>query len=238
MPSFEKWSGVFITDKPVEFGIGGSFPGNSAPLFPLYLYPDENALDGSETRQPNLNMDIVNEVSRLTGLAFTPEKDGAEDSFSPIDILDYIYAVLYSNNYRAKYKEFLKIDFPRVPYPQNAEEFQKLAAIGSMLRPLHLLKNVSPAMDAADFPIAGTNEVETVKYKEGKIHINKTQYFDSIPLETWEYYIGGYQPAQKWLKDRKGRVLSFEDIEHYQKIIAVLKMTIELQAQIDEEIKV
>jgi hypothetical protein len=95
------------------------------------------------------------------------------------------------------------------------------------------MENVSPTMDAADFPVAGTNEVETVKYKEGKIYINKTQYFENIAPEIWDYYIGGYQPAEKWLKDRKGRALSFEDIEHYQKIITVLKMTIELQTQID-----
>jgi hypothetical protein len=88
-------------------------------------------------------------------------------------------------------------------------------------------------MDTADFPVPGTNEIETLNYKEGKVYVNKQQYFENVPLETWGYYIGGYQPAQKWLKDRKGRVLSFEDIEHYQKIITVLKMTIDLQAQID-----
>jgi predicted helicase len=144
-----------------------------------------------------------------------------------------MYAVLYSNNYRAKYREFLKIDFPRVPYPENAEQFHQLAAIGSLLRGLHVMENVSPAPDTADFPVAGTNEVETVNYKAQNVYVNKLQYFENVPLEAWEYYIGGYQPAQKWLKDRKGRVLSFEDIEHYQKIITVLKMTRELQAQID-----
>ncbi|MDR2410490.1 MAG: hypothetical protein LBE13_20595, partial [Bacteroidales bacterium] len=88
--------------------------------------------------------------------------------------------------------------------------------------------------DTADFPVAGTNEIETVQYKTEKVYVNKHQYFENISPEIWSYYIGGYQPAEKWLKDRKGRVLSFEDIEHFQKIIMVLKMTIELQAQIDE----
>ncbi|MDR0606738.1 MAG: hypothetical protein LBG80_20905, partial [Bacteroidales bacterium] len=86
----------------------------------------------------------------------------------------------------------------------------------------------------ADFPIPGTNEIETIQYKAEKVYVNKQQFFENIPPAIWGYYIGGYQPAEKWLKDRKGRVLSFEDIEHYQKIITVLKMTIELQAQIDE----
>ena len=203
-------------------------------VFPLYLYP----FDNTNERIPNLNDGIISVFAKKTGLSFTAEKQNTENTFAPIDILDYIYAVLYNNNYRTKYKEFLKIDFPRIPYPKNAEEFQKLAAIGSLLRGIHLMENVSPAADIANFPIAGSNEVETVKYKEEKVYINKTQYFDSVPLETWEYYIGGYQPAEKWLKDRKGRVLSFEDIEHYQKIIAVLKTTVELQAQIDREIEV
>jgi predicted helicase len=178
-------------------------------------------------------MPVVVEIASKTGLSFTEEKDDTENTFAPIDILDYIYAVLYSNNYRRKYKEFLKIDFPRVPYPENAEQFQKLASIGSLLRGLHLMENVSPIMGMADFPATGTNKVESVNYKAEKVYVNKKQCFENIPLEIWGYCIGGYQPAEKWLKDRKVRVLSFEDIEHYQKIIAVLKMTIALQARID-----
>jgi predicted helicase len=199
-------------------------------VFPLYIYP----FDNQNERTPNLNKDIVSSISEKTGLSFTAEKQETENTFAPIDLLDYIYAVLYSNKYRTKYREFLKIDFPRVPYPENAEQFQKLASTGSLLRSLHLMENVSPAMGMADFPVAGTNKIETVNYKEERVYVNKHQYFENILPEIWDYYIGGYQPAEKWLKDRKGRVLSFEDIEHYQKIITVLKMTIELQRQIDE----
>jgi hypothetical protein len=90
-------------------------------------------------------------------------------------------------------------------------------------------------MDLADFPVAGTNEIEAIIYREEKVFINKLQYFENTPSEVWGYYIGGYQPAEKWLKDRKKRVLSFDDIDHYRKIIAVLKMTIEIQRQIDAE---
>jgi predicted helicase len=144
MPSFENWSGVFITADMAEFGIGGSFPGNSAPLFPLYLYPGNESLDISEPRRPNLNMEIVDIIADKTGLSFTTEKQDNKNTFAPIDLLDYIYAVLYSNNYRTKYKEFLKIDFPRVPYPSDAEQFQKLVSIGSLLRNLHLMKSIIP----------------------------------------------------------------------------------------------
>ena len=92
-------------------------------------------------------------------------------------------------------------------------------------------------MDLANFPVPGTNEIETIHYKAEKVYVNKQQYFENIPPEIGVYSIGGYRPAEKWLKDRKGRVLSFEDIEHYQKIITILKMTIELQAQIDEALQ-
>jgi predicted helicase len=220
------WNLVFITKNITDLNLyyrGGGL------IFPLYLYP----FDNTSERHPNLNSDIVQTIAQKTGLRFTGEKIGDEGNFAPIDILDYIYAVLQSPAYRAKYKEFLKIDFPRIPYPENAEEFYRLAAFGSLLRQLHLMENVSPAHDKITFPVVGSNEVSSQKYKNGKVFINKTQYFDNVPPETWEFYIGGYQPAQKWLKDRKGRMLNFDEIEHYRKIITVLSLTMDLQRQID-----
>jgi predicted helicase len=216
-----------LTDNNVYYRGGGV-------VCPLFLYPDKNVLDATEKRHPNLNTAIVQTIAEKIKLQFTHEKEDTENTFAPIDLLDYIYAVLYSNNYRIKYAEYLKIDFPRIPYPQNAEQFYELSAIGSILRNLHLMENVSPALDLADFPVIDSNEIETLHYKDRKVFINKTQYFSDVPLEAWEYYIGGYQPAQKWLKDRKGRVLTFDDIEHYRKIIFVLITTIKIQRQIDE----
>ncbi len=141
------------------------------------------------------------------------------------DIFDYIYGVLHWPAYRAKYKEFLKIDFPRVPYPANQAEFDKFRAVGAKLRGLHLMSDPSVNDFITTFPVAGTNEVTKLKYEGGKVYINETQYFGDVPEVAWNFYIGGYQPAQKWLKDRKNRTLSFEDIEHYQKIIKVLSET-------------
>jgi predicted helicase len=209
-------------------------------IAPLYLYSEKGDLDKTEKRHPNFNNEIIQTIAQNTGLRFTNEKwpdlqSGADDdkTFAPIDILDYIYAVLHSPAYRTKYKELLKIDFPRIPYPESAEQFCRLAALGSIMRKLHLMEDVSPANDKATFPIAGSNEIATLKYENEKVFINKTQYFDKVPLEAWEFYIGGYQPAQKWLKDRKGRTLIFDEIEHYRKIITVLALTADLQRQID-----
>jgi predicted helicase len=189
----------------------------------------------NETRKPNLNETIINEISELTGLRFTEEINETENTFAPIDILDYIYAILHSPAYREKYREFLKIDFPRVPYPRDASHFRALAALGAKLRRLHLMEGVEPQPGIADFPVAGGNEMENLQYVGDKVYINKIQYFDGVPPEAWNFYIGCYQPAQKWLKDRKGHILSYDDIRHYKRIIRVVKETGELMHEVDAD---
>ena len=145
--------------------------------------------------------------------------------------------MLHTPSYRERYKEFLKVDFPRIPYPKSAEEFNRLAAIGERLVAVHLLK--APEVrdmfsPYANFPVSGDNRVESVKYEGAKsVRINATQYFDNVPSGAWEFYIGGYQPAQKWLKDRKGRVLSPDDIMHYKAIIAALVETRRLMDELE-----
>ena len=157
------------------------------------------------------------------------------EKFVPIDLLDYIYAVLHSPSYREKYKEFLKIDFPRVPLP-TIDTFWQLVKLGGELREIHLLESPKVTEFITSYPIDGSNIVEGItktSYKDGKVYINKEQYFDNVPQVAWDFYIGGYQPAQKWLKDRKGRELSFEDILHYQKIIVALTETDRIMGEID-----
>lgn len=176
-------------------------------------------------------------------LTDTPPKEG--NSFAPIDILDYIYAVLHSPAYREKYKEFLKIDFPRVPYPKDADTFWKLVEIGKEIREIHLLESPKVEEFITSYPENGDNIITTSIGKKdwkitdeekqtGRIMLNDKQYFDGIPVIAWKFYIGGYQPAQKWLKDRKGRELSFENIMHYQKIIVALTETARLMKLVDE----
>jgi predicted helicase len=193
--------------------------------FPLYLYPEPAFKAAGETRRPNLNEAVIGEISRLTKLRFTIEKETTAKTFAPIDVLDYIYGVLHSPAYRERYKEFLKIDFPRVPYPESAKDFRAWAAFGGKLRRLHLMEDVESKEGIANFPVIGSNEVEKLKYAEDKVFINDEQYFDHVPPEAWGFYIGGYQPAQKWLKDRKGQVLNHKDVEHYRKIVRVLLET-------------
>ena len=216
-------------------GTAGRF--GSGNFFPLYLYPDTNGqqtIEQSNERKPNLKAEIVNQIAEQLGLTFTNEKETTENTFAPIDILDYIYAVLHSPTYRETYNEFLKIDFPRVPYPKDQDTFWQLVKLGGEIRQIHLLESTKVEQYITQYPIDGDNVVDKPKYKDGKVYINATQYFDNVPQLTWEFYIGGYQPAQKWLKDRKDRKLEFDDISHYQKIIVALTETDRLMKEIDK----
>lgn len=238
----------FITNKIIEISSQPFAPYNS---FPLYLYPektDQNSLLDENLRMPNLNMEIVNEIAKGLGLQFTPEKEEGnvclandkdvrseyKTTFAPIDLLDYIYAVLHSPTYRETYKEFLKIDFPRVPYPKDSNIFWQLVQLGGELRQIHLLESSTVEKYITQYPEDGDNIVTKPTYKNGNVYINETQYFANVPEVAWNFYIGGYQPAQKWLKDRKDRELGFEDILHYQKIIVALTETDRIMKEIDK----
>lgn len=241
----------FISDKIIDGNITASAKlFGTGCIFPLYLYhepttqqsflDDSSANSAQDRRIPNLNMEIVNKMANDLGMFFSPEKPdynkqtAEANMLCPIDILDYIYAVLHSPSYREKYKEFLKIDFPRVPYPKNQRQFIDLVDLGSQLRQIHLLESEVVDKLITQYPEDGTNVVAKPIYKEGNVYINDLQYFANVPEVAWNFYIGGYQPAQKWLKDRKDRELSYEDIRHYQKIIVALKETDGLMKEIDK----
>jgi predicted helicase len=254
---------VFITNKLIGKDYISSL--DRCTAFPLYLYPETNAqqtIGQTTERTPNLNSEIVKQFEEKLGLTFVSEKEPEgkvcyvnnpevrpdfKTTFAPIDILDYIYAVLHSPIYREKYKEFLKIDFPRVPYPNDVETFWKLVELGSEIRQIHLLESpkvnqfitiypndgnntITRKMTTASPGWEATNEENTI----GRVWINDQQFFDGVPLIAWEFYIGGYQPAQKWLKDRHGRTLNFEYIIHYQKIIVALTETHRLMQEVNK----
>ena len=222
----------FICNKMVCDGYIRSDNKGGETVAPLYLYSKEL---GKTVRTPNLNPEIVKEISEKLGLPFAPDSDGGKtDSFAPIDLLDYIYAVLHSPKYRETYKEFLKIDFPRVPYPTDIDMFWRMVEFGGQIRKIHLMEADVLDTPITTYPVEGESEVVKPAYKNGRVYINKEQYFDGVSELAWNFYIGGYQPLQKWLKDRKGRKLSDEDIVHYQKIVVALIETDRLMKEIDE----
>ena len=226
----------------------------SAYLFPLYLssggdinqqLSNIGILKGRNNRVPNLNQNLISILKSKLRLEFVSDGHGdLATTFGPEDIFHYIYAVFHSPTYRQRYAEFLKIDFPRVPMTSSPELFRKLCILGEELVALHLLESPYLSQLVTRYPVVGDNIVEKgypkfVAYEEGApgyVYINKSQYFEGVPKEVWEFHVGGYQVCEKWIKDRRGRQLSFDDLMHYQKVVVALKETIRLMGEIDKAI--
>ena len=189
-------------------------------VFPLYLYGNE------DEKHPNLKQEVLSKINKFVGRDTSAE-----------EILGYIYGSLFSRAYREKYKEFLKVDFPRVPYPASAKQFQEISQKGNELIRLHLMNGADRWPINVTFPENGDNIIEELTWSAeegGRVMINKTQYLGNVSTIAWNAYIGGYQPAQKWLKDRKGRELGFQDILHYGRILYALEQTDRIMKDIDE----
>lgn len=214
---------LFLYSEPARSKQTEPRPGRYVPLM---LFEPQVIYGG---KKPNLDQNLVIALTTAYGEAPTPE-----------DIFHYIYAVLYAPTYRTKYAEFLKSDFPRIPFTADAKLFEKLAALGEKLVALHLLK--SPELDppACRFEGIGDNRVEKdrktgLRYdaREERVYINAEQYFAPAPEAVWTYQIGGYQVCEKWLKDRRERRLDLDEIRTYCRIVTALGRTIDLQKEID-----
>lgn len=191
---------------------------DNATVFPLYIYTEEF---GKEKKIPNLKEEGWKRFNDAIGREATPE-----------ELLAYIYAVLHSPAYRERYRDFLKVDFPRIPLPASQGEFERIAAIGRQLMDLHLMRGTESWKCTTTFPEPGSQQVDLAKWKDEKVWINDCQYFGNVPEEVWNCCIGGYQPAQKWLKDRRGRTLSFDETKHYLHIVHALSGTLKLMNEI------
>lgn len=232
---------------------------DNANVAPLYLYPTlqevASGLYAADERRPNLSEAFIKDITQRLELAFV--QDGKGDlttTLGPEDIFHYIYAIFHSPTYRSRYAEFLKIDFPRVPLTSDRELFSALVAKGAELVDLHLLRLpstsgvggaggaaglVNVGQQGVTFPHDGSNLVEKVQYvapqgsEPGRVVFNSTQYVAGIEPATWSMQIGGYQPLEKWLKDRKGRTLTYDDIQHYMRVVVALRETRRIMAEID-----
>ncbi len=255
---------VYVTDRPAgQHKLATPYDGSY--LSPLYIYPDlhkPSIFDaehvGPGGRSNNLDQSLIATFSHHLQLAFAA--DGKGDlitSFGPEDMFHYIYAIFHSPTYRTRYAEFLKIDFPRLPIISDTARFSDLVAKGADLVDLHLLRLpgsggvggnggaailLTPGKQGISFPHSGTRMVEKVIYsapqgsEPGRVTINRTQHFAGIEPETWGAQVGGYQPLEKWLKDRKGRTLSMDDIQHYTRMVIALRETQRMMAEIDDRI--
>lgn len=227
---------------PIEKILISPKTSNNAFLFPLYLSEDESTEAGTlllpRERETNFNRAFLGRLSNSLGLQQV-RVSGLPAGLTPEDIFHYAYAVFHSPGYRSHYAEFLKIDFPRLPLTGNLELFRALARLGGELVSLHLLE--SPKLDKSitEFIVGRNPEVEKVSWSKSTVWMDKAQTtgFKGVREDVWNFHIGGYQVCEKWLKDRKGRTLSKDDIVHYQKIVVALNETIRLMKEIDDVIE-
>lgn len=231
------WNLVFVSDEMSDFNV---FYRGGGLLSPLYRYSQRGFLKGRE-----LNLDPALYAAICASAELDPADQAAPaDAIRPltrqgrpseVKVFDYIYGVLHSPDYRSTYSEFLKNDFPRIPYPPSPEVFRHVSEKGEQLRRLHLME--APAIGATPYPYHGEGDDVVAsgypKFAEGRVHINPNQYFEGVPEIAWNFHIGGYQPAQKWLKDRRGRTLSYDDIGHYQKVVKILSETDRIMKEIE-----
>ena len=241
------WRDALVSNTLIEFGYVATRPGNSAPLFPLYTYEDESLLPSSKCH--NFAESFLQ--------AF---KASLNKQNCVLDAFHYIYAQLYSQKYRDRYSEFLKFDFPHIFLTYNKSLSQRLCQLGADLTALHLLDEAYPSASwqraesdskspllqkVVAFDSNGAQQVDRgyPKYENGKVYINPTAWFDGVPVDVWEFYIGSYQVCHKWLKERcakKGKpahILTESEISQYQKIVVALSETIRIMGEIDEVIE-
>ena len=237
------WQHVFVSDFLTDDCFVSNRSRERAYVFPLFVSAERTTTTtpgpacrdlfadyGTEDKlEPNLDAYIAERLAGHYG-----------DKISPRTILDYVYAVLHSAHYREKYSGFLKMDFPRIPFPADRDVFCQLSCLGEALVALHLLNSSDLHPAGLRFPVEGDNRVVRRKSQgfgydqdSERMYINKKQYFEPIPLDLYEYQIGGYQVLHKWLKDRKDRRLSWGEIRTYCRIVTAIRKTIEIQEEID-----
>jgi predicted helicase len=226
-------------------------------LAPLYCYPNDRRVrelfesypPGKEERRPNLNPAFVEALTERLSLPFDFNASATEGVVTPEDVLHYLYALLHSPTYRTRFAPFLRLDFPRLPLPPDAEAFWELAQLGADLVALHLLdddypfaswvkaKRPSPlASFPLAFPVAGSDKIERVRYDEEtqRLFINARQFFEGVPPEVWDFRVGGYRVLEKWLAERKGQRLGFDDQRQIARLVKLIGETLRLMAAIDE----
>lgn len=227
---------VFVTNIISEMCVVSTATKEQNYHYPLYKYSDEGK------KFPNINIGIVNEIMKKTGQNYFENEDAStpDDSLTPNRIFNYTIAILHSKSYRERYLDSLKSDFPHIPFTSNKKLFIELYRLGENLVSLYLMKSKKFEDFITSFVGHGDNIVESIgnkSYRDGRLYINQEQYFEGVPEDVYNFHIGAYQVCQKWLKDRKGRQLSEEEIVHYQRIMVAINETIKIMKEIDNVIE-
>jgi len=236
MTKGETFEHVLVSNTLSEVILLSSKTSNNAFAFPLHLRSETSDLYFGQ--RTNLAPQFLTSLANNLGLS-KDKSTGLPAGLTPEDIFHYAYAVFHSPGYRSRYAEFLKIDFPRLPLTGSLPLFRALARLGAELTALHLLESPKLAQPITEFIGGRDPEVEKISWSRDTVWVDKAQTigFQGVREEVWNFHIGGYQVCEKWLKDRKGRTLSQDDIAHYQKVVVALSETIRLMSEIDEVIE-
>lgn len=219
----DDWSHIYVANHIVDNCFISNKTKERGYVFPLFIIPGEAGRNFDEKDLvPNFRPEVVARIER-----------GLGEKVEPLELFDYVYAVLYSPRYRERYREMLRIDFPRVPYPADAAAYHQLADIGARLRRTHLMEDAEGWPPGMTYPVGGSNEVTDPHWADGRAYVNDTQYVGGVAEAVWNTAIGGYQPAQKWLKDRRGRRLTHDDIAHYARTLRALSETLRLMREVN-----
>ncbi|HYJ89269.1 MAG TPA: type ISP restriction/modification enzyme [Pyrinomonadaceae bacterium] len=243
------WCTTTLTDKCILSSL------DNVSVFPGLVFPSsgKGELDFGNMPEPNLSREFLSTLEKKLNLGLTAhDPDGLRRA--TLGVFHYFYAILSSPSFRYRYAADLNQDFPRIPITSDLELFTKLGALGGDLVALHLLDDDSESASWNTSKTKYKNPLKTLitqfarkgdaevtkgypKYKDGNVCINPSDCFEGVPEEVWNFHIGGYQVCEKWLKDRRGRTLSDQDVNHYQRVIVALKETIRLMAEIDRVIE-
>ncbi len=224
--SKEGFKHAFISDLPTESCLISTATSEQNSVFLLYLY----STGLLNEKRVNITKKEANKLLKKIGLTIEENK---KNSCKPDDFMYYVYAVLYSDQYREKYSKYCKSDFPYIPVPKTKDYFYEMAKLGKELVDIHLMKIKINYTDLkTTFDIEGDNIVDKPRFASNSVYINKNQLFGNVSEEIFNFIIGGHQPAKLWLKQRKGKKLTSEEIIHYQKILYSLEKTIQIMEQI------
>lgn len=209
------WQHIFVSNIVPESCLVSNRTKEGNYVFPLYLYGEE------QTQEDNISPSFIEFLEKMY-----------KNKVSSHEIICYIYGILHSDVYRSTFKDFLRIDFPRIPLVKDFETFGQISKLGKELVELHLMRKNLPIQ--VKFDIQGSNKIDFVKYENSRIYINSTQFFEGVSEDIWNYYIGGYKVLDKWLKSRKKKILTGQEIYLFLQIIAIIKETIRIIDEIED----
>ncbi len=231
----EGFNHIWVSNLPTDKSMLSTATREGSQIFPLYLYSDD--MFENSTKHININNSAITKFCKPAKISIvtTESEKKNENNFTPEELVYYIYAVLSAKKYSDDYSTYLKSDYPYVPVPETAEAFFTLSALGNELAQITMMRTVTPRADLkTTYPVSGSSNIDRAKYENGNVYINSTQYFGNVSPEAWNYIAGRHQPAELWLKHRKGRILTANEIIYYQQMLAAIEKTISIKEKIND----